>query len=226
MLAALQNRHPNQSLEAPIVVIPVVATVSGTERTLTSSTPADTIGALAPFRLQNAQFQLNFAIDPVVWRTILAPRLAPEAPQRLDEERLRAVLGEWAQQIDRPARDARLRFDVQTQSVSILQPSLPGRYLNIDATVAAIQDAVAAGQSVSELVVEVAAPAVDSNRVTEMGIRELVASATTYFQGSSPERIHTIDVAASKAWSFRPVAFLALTMPSGKSTRPMALKTR
>jgi vancomycin resistance protein YoaR len=207
VLAALENGFPGQSLEVPVVATLVTASTAATERTLASSTQAESTSALAPFRLHNAQFQLTYAIDPVVWRTILAPGLAPEAPQRLDEDRLRTVLGEWAQQIDRPARDARLGFDVQTQRVSTLQPSLPGRVLNIDATVAAIQDAVAAGQAVGELVVEVVAPAVDSNRVAEMGIRELVASATTYFQGSSGERVHNIDVASLK--------FEGLVIPPG-----------
>lgn len=41
-------------------------------------------------------------------------------------------------------------------------------------------------------------PAVDSSRIADMSIRELVASATTYFQGSSAERVHNIDVAAAK----------------------------
>jgi vancomycin resistance protein YoaR len=64
--------------------------------------------------------------------------------------------------------------------------------------VVAIQEALEAGQERGLLVVEPVAPAVDSNRVAEMGIRELVASGVSYYAGSSPERMRNIGVAAAK----------------------------
>ena len=42
------------------------------------------------------------------------------------------------------------------------------------------------------------APAVDMNRIAEMGIRELVASGTTYFAGSSASRVRNVEVAAAQ----------------------------
>ncbi|RIK38890.1 MAG: vancomycin resistance protein [Chloroflexi bacterium] len=95
-------------------------------------------------------------------------------------------------------RNARLSFDPNSGSVSVLQTSRPGRQLNVDATVVAVREALAAGQNPALLVVEPVAPAVDSNRVAEMGIRELVASGTSYFAGSSAERIRNIEIAAAK----------------------------
>ncbi len=146
------------------------------------------------FRLQNSEFALHFAIDPVQWRSIV---LAQQPPQ-VNEAALRPLLTAWAQQINRPARAAKLQFDTQAERVTVLQESLPGRRLDIDATVAAIHNAVAANRTVGDLVVVAVPPAVDSNRIAEMGIQELVASATSHFLGSSAERVHNIDVAAEK----------------------------
>jgi vancomycin resistance protein YoaR len=163
------------------------------------------VGRLAVnlFRLQSSEFALNFAIDPINWRAIL---LAQEPPQ-LNEAPLRSLLTGWATQIDRPARDAKLQFDTQAERVTVLQESLPGRRLDIDATVAAIYAALAAENTVSELAVVAVPPAVDSNRIAEMGIRELVASATSHFQGSSAERVHNIAVGAA--------AFEGIVIPPG-----------
>jgi len=57
---------------------------------------------------------------------------------------------------------------------------------------------LAGGSLQAPLALTEVAPAVDSNRVAEMGIRELVASSSTYFAGSSASRVRNIEVAAEK----------------------------
>ncbi|PJF45483.1 MAG: vancomycin resistance protein, partial [Candidatus Thermofonsia Clade 3 bacterium] len=80
----------------------------------------------------------------------------------------------------------------------VLSPSFPGRTLDVDATIAAIRSAVAGGADEASLVIKTIEPAVDMNRIAEMGIRELVASGRTYFAGSSASRIRNIEVAAKQ----------------------------
>jgi vancomycin resistance protein YoaR len=116
----------------------------------------------------------------------------------LDEERLRAFLSGWAKQLDIAPRDARLRFDPDTGAIAILQTSQVGRRLEIEATLAAVQTALAAGNRRAALIMAIVPPAVDMRRVSEMGIRELVARGVTYFAGSSAARVRNIEVAAAK----------------------------
>ena len=97
-----------------------------------------------------------------------------------------------------PARDARLRFNPDTGGVTVIQPSQPGRELDVDATVQAVQEALATGATQASLALLPLAPAVDSDRVAEMGIRELVATASTYYAGSSASRVRNVEVAAEK----------------------------
>ena len=57
---------------------------------------------------------------------------------------------------------------------------------------------MASGSDTARLALIETAPAVDSNRIAELGIRELVAQGSTYFAGSSASRVRNIEVAAAK----------------------------
>ena len=147
-----------------------------------------------PLVLKSEQTGFEFALDPAK----LTSMLVSTQPLQIDESRLRAYLTDLAAQIAVPARDARLRFDANTGAVSVIQSSQPGRELDIDATVAAVQNALASGAAEAPLAVAAVPPSVDMNRIAEMGIRELVASGSTYFAGSSASRVRNIEVAAEK----------------------------
>jgi vancomycin resistance protein YoaR len=82
-----------------------------------------------------------------------------------------------------------------------------GRRLNVDETIEIIRQALATHQTQSPLPVEAVAPVVDSNRIAEMGIRELVASGSSYFKGSSQARMRNIEVATDK--------FVGVVIPPG-----------
>lgn len=147
-----------------------------------------------PITLRHDASGLMMALD--------APMLAKIAPSAdaslLDEGTLRDVVAGWAAQIAIPAQDARLRFNTVTAQVEVVQPSLMGRRLNVETTLENIRQALATNQSQAPLPVESVAPAVDSNRIAEMGIRELVASGSSYFKGSSLARMRNIEVATEK----------------------------
>jgi len=136
---------------------------------------------------------MELALDPATLASMESPGSA-----QLDAEKLRSWLTKMAAQINLPARDARLRFNPNSGGVFVTQESIVGRALDVDATYSAVQNAVASGSSSAELVINEVLPAVDGRRVSEMGIRELVASGSTYFSGSSADRIKNIEVAAEK----------------------------
>lgn len=137
---------------------------------------------------------VELALDPAA----LSSMVIATNPVRVDESRLRAWLDEMAAQVDLPARDARLRFNTATGGVTVLQESLVGRQLDVESTTAAMQQAIAGGAMQAPLYFVEETPAVDSRHVAEMGIRELVSSGSTYFAGSSADRIKNIEIAAEK----------------------------
>ncbi|GAB4474159.1 MAG: VanW family protein [Anaerolineae bacterium] len=95
--------------------------------------------------------------------------------------------------------DARLLFNEDTGELEVLTPGQEGRTLDIEATVALIQERVLAGEHSVPLVFETIAPTIPSDATAEeLGITEMIASATTYFAGSSAGRRANVREAASR----------------------------
>lgn len=189
----------------PFIQVPLVVTESQLAATATggsdsavageSSTTSAAIETLRrPLRLVDARYGLHFALDPI----LLAAFTRTNQPATLDEAAVRSYLEGLAAQINIEPRNARLRFNPETGGVTVLQTSHTGRQLDIEGTIAALQQALATEAEQAALLISPVAPAVDSNRIAEMGIRELVASGTSYFRGSSAERVHNIVIAAEK----------------------------
>lgn len=154
-------------------------------------------GALSlpqPIVLRHEASGIGFALDAA-----LLERIMPSGdPQSLNEEALRIVVAGWARQVSFPAQDARLRFDDASGQLTVLQPSQAGQRLNVDLTVEAVRRALATDERTANLPIIAVQPAVDSARLDELGIKELIASGTTYFKGSSATRVHNIEVASEK----------------------------
>jgi len=190
LLTALQD--PATALvRTPLTVVDIAApamtaSVATTENTVQVSLP--------PLQLQDDRYGLQLALDSVALNKIVVQRI----PVQLDEAALRQKLTAWAQQLTIAPQNARLRFNSATGGVTVLQQSQMGRQLDVEATFATVRDALTTGGTQAKLIMVEAPPAVDMNRVAEMGIRELVASGTTYFKGSSAARIHNIKVAAAQ----------------------------
>jgi vancomycin resistance protein YoaR len=124
----------------------------------------------------------------------------------LDREQVVTFLEGIAQNIDRSPRDATLDFDPAAGKVVLLTPSEAGQELEIEASADAITAALL-GEGGSDgaevpreikLPVTTLEPKVDSNKIDEMGIVELVSQGTTRFKGSSTDRVHNIVTGAEK----------------------------
>lgn len=200
LMAAIEAAEPGESVVTPLAVVEQAAPPADAADPIAdpTATPAldgaaatGAAGRTLPLLLRDAQFGLEFALDPVTINRL-------RAGGTLDETALRAILQGWAAQVDVAPRDARLRFDHATQSPVVVQTSRAGRRLDVDATLATIRGALMGNQPSADLIITPLAPAVDSNRVAEMGIRELVASGVSYFAGSSRERVLNIQVASEK----------------------------
>jgi vancomycin resistance protein YoaR len=118
---------------------------------------------------------------------------------RLDEAQLRAFLDPLAPRLARTPSDARFDFDAETGTLTPIVNSRRGRTLDVAATVQAINEGKANGQHQIPLVFDVIEPTVpDTATAEELGITELISSATTYFAGSSQERRANVKTAASR----------------------------
>ncbi len=192
VMAALQHTDLHETATVPLAVATLAPPASADEGGQAALPPV--AAGQQPLLLRAEPSGLEIALDPAK----LTQLVISANPLQLDADGLRAYLQTFAEQIDVAPRDARLDFDPGTGAVTVLQTSQPGRKLDVDATLASVQSALAAGSMQAPLALVEVAPAVDSNRVAEMGIRELVASASTYFAGSSASRVRNIEVAAEK----------------------------
>ncbi len=117
----------------------------------------------------------------------------------ISTEHLRGFLASIAPSLERYPANARFIFNDDTRQLDVLQPSTTGRSLLIEESLAAIQQKLSAGEHAAELVFTYTSPpAPDTATASDLGITELVSVQTSYFYGSSPERLQNITVASSR----------------------------
>lgn len=212
--ATLQNLLENLRKEAtsttpissPLIVYNIEPIPLDNDETAANANPeqsnnewrAEIVDETPPSIILNSATISNLALDSATVSSLLFST----EPIRVDSEKLTMLVSRWSPQIDVEPRDARLQFNPSTGTINILQTSMAGRELDVAATVEAIERVLSQwtdGPTIeAELVVQSVEPDVDMNNIPEMGIRELVASGTTYFAGSSTARVRNIEVAAAQ----------------------------
>lgn len=117
----------------------------------------------------------------------------------LETQKLAVYLTQLASEIRLTPVNTRFTFDDTTRQIEVIQPAIIGRELDIARNMDAIQEKVKTGQHSSELVFNYTKPPVtDDMTGSQLGITELVQSQTSYFRGSSADRIQNIKTAASQ----------------------------
>jgi len=117
----------------------------------------------------------------------------------LNPDELRKMLKALESQIDRLPANSRFHF--LNGELIPLTLSVTGRQLDVEASIRSINDAVLGGQHTVALVVEETQPAVPQTATAEdLGITELLPQGvqTSYFRGSSAERIQNIKTASAQ----------------------------
>jgi vancomycin resistance protein YoaR len=116
----------------------------------------------------------------------------------LDENALRAWLRPYAELLQRDPTNARYYFDDNTQELVLVEAHVSGRALDIDATAEQFLKQVRTPNRSMPFILKEIVPTVHAGATgEELGITELVSESTTWFYGSSPERMHNIAQAAS-----------------------------
>ena len=145
-----------------------------------------------------------FVYTPEVLATLLSPQRVQNGDSQtvqvlLNPRGLRDLLVPVKTQVDRLPSDAKFIFNDQTGQLDLMQGSTVGRTLDVDATILAINEAVGHGQHTVALVVNEAQPRVAATATgQELGITQLIWAETSYFYGSSAERIQNIEAASSR----------------------------
>lgn len=99
----------------------------------------------------------------------------------------------------RKAVNARFMFNDDTRLIEVTEPSVQGRALDVEASIQAIHQKLIDGEHAVSLVVNYTDPPVpDTMTGAELGITELVHAETSYYYGSSSERVQNISAAASR----------------------------
>lgn len=117
---------------------------------------------------------------------------------RLDNEALITYLGSVAGTVNRSPQNARFIFNDETRLLEAIKPSVIGRSIDVDASLAEVHKQVTAGGHAAALTVIEEQPQVaDTATGADLGIIQEVSAYTSYFRGSDAERLHNIETAAA-----------------------------
>jgi vancomycin resistance protein YoaR len=95
--------------------------------------------------------------------------------------------------------NARFIFNDDTRKLEVIKKAVIGRSLDLEGSIRAIRDQVALGNNSAALALTINKPPVtDDMTGDQLGIRELIHAETSYFYGSSKERVQNIKASSSK----------------------------
>lgn len=115
---------------------------------------------------------------------------------------IEVLLEQAAPQVDRQPENARFYFDDLPRELVLIEPAKEGRILKIEETLAAVRGGLSRGEHTISIKLETESPVVGSDATAEsLGISGEVSDGyynTTYFRGSSAERLQNIKTAAEQ----------------------------
>jgi len=117
----------------------------------------------------------------------------------ISSQALRTFLEGIAPSLVQYPENARFIFNDETRQLDLLQGASIGRSLDVETTITLINQKLAEGVHTLELDMEYTNPAVTDDATAEqLGIGEAVSVYTSYFYGSSAERIQNISIASAR----------------------------
>ncbi len=117
----------------------------------------------------------------------------------VDSQLLRNYLLDLAPRLSKSPKNARFIFNDETRQLEVIEASITGRELNVEGSIQTIQEQLLKGKHKVALEFNYRDPPV-SDRMSgeQLGITELVHAESTYFYGSSAERVQNIKAAAAR----------------------------
>jgi vancomycin resistance protein YoaR len=116
----------------------------------------------------------------------------------LSDQALYDYLTGLAGDINHDPANARFMFNDDTHKLEVIKPSVIGRTLDVYSSIKEINQKIAQGEhSVSLTVVTTQPEVADTATGQQLGVTELLIAYTSYFRGSSTERLQNIETAAA-----------------------------
>jgi len=125
---------------------------------------------------------------------------------------MKAYLASIAASLNTTPQNARFIFNDDTRQLDLLPDghAVIGRVVNAESSTLAINQAIQNGSHNAELVFDITnPPAMDDAQGSDLGITELVYAYTSYFRGSTSDRVQNIKTASSR--------FHGLLIPPGET---------
>lgn len=139
--------------------------------------------------------------DQVAGMLAIAPVQTPEGSQyqvALDEQKLYDYLTGLSTDINRGSENARFMFNDETRLLEVIKPAVIGRNLDVYTSLKRINAILQAGEHTVPLDVRYMPPEVtDDMTGAQLGITEQIIAYTSYFRGSTTERLQNIETAAA-----------------------------
>src|SRR5574339_409895 len=145
-----------------------------------------------------------YIYNPEVLANMIAVQRVQDGDQTgvqvaLSPKALRDLLVPVKDQVDRLPLDAKFIFNDETRQLELMQDSKVGRSVDVDASIKSINESIGRGEHTATLVINEEQPRVAATATAQdLGITQLVSSETSYFYGSSAERIQNIQAAAKQ----------------------------
>jgi vancomycin resistance protein YoaR len=153
----------------------------------------------SPITLVAADREWTLRPDQIAyWLTVVPPVNGQEAMVKVDESWIEAVVYEIRWATDRSPRTPRVWWDVGG-ALYVMQEGVNGQTMDTEASRSMIMDAFLglSGATRLDLPVATTPPTPLPEDLNDLGIRSLVAEASTpYGGGAVPERAHNIELAA------------------------------
>jgi vancomycin resistance protein YoaR len=130
---------------------------------------------------------------------LIVRRVDNQIQVALDPVPLREMLQGIATQVDRKAENSGFIFNDTTRQLELIRYAKVGRAVDVDASITAINDSLLQGEhNIALQIVEEQPQVTDSATAEQLGITQLVSSETSYYYGSSSERVQNIRAAAER----------------------------
>lgn len=169
---------------------------------LTLTLPADASGQAASFQIQPSD------LAPLLTFVKVENGSASQYQIAVSQPLMAAWLNSMKADLEASPENARFVFNDDTHQLELEKAAVIGRSLEVDPSILAINQALQNGQHSAALSFTLTNPAVtDQMTGVELGITELVMEYSTFFAGSSPDRVQNIKTASER--------FYGLLVPPG-----------
>ena len=183
--------------EAPPVILDVSQQAEIAEQILSKP-----MVLLLPDSVEDESGPWRFSREELAELLVIERASTPEGETyqvALSSHLLRSTLESIAPGLYIEQANAQFIYNDEAHQLELIEPSITGQSLDIDASLQAIHQGLAAGEHKITLDMEYSLPAVTSEATAEsLGITELVSSHTSYFYGSSSSRRQNIKTASSR----------------------------